>query len=257
MPNILFASTKGGCGKTTLTHVVTIRLAERGHRVLVVDLDNQGNLSQSFNDFESHYPTDQETSYTLLTADSNICPIKTEYGLDLLAATPALVDIERVDPLKIYRTIRRNLLSLDPQYDFVFFDTPGAYSVLTSAAMSVADYIAMPLFLDRYNIDALERTGDLMENVESVINPTLTFLGFIPCSVEGTTLGLPTRIAQRDIYRILVKNYGDSYLFPIVREREYYRRLQLDSRLQDDPIASDDIDSVCDYLIKKMENEND
>ena len=179
------ANQKGGVGKTTSTVNVGAALAQLGQRVLVIDLDPQGNASTALN-VEHHRGV--PSTYDLLVDGAAladvIAPCPEVGGLDVVPATIDLAgaEIELVSVVAREQRLRKALRSHplvgdesigEDRYDYVLIDCPPSLGLLTLNALVAGDEMMIPIQAEYY---ALEGLGQLLETVEMVrahLNPSL------------------------------------------------------------------------------------
>ena len=136
MPTIVFANQKGGVGKSTLACHFAWWLAEHGHpRVLVVDLDAQGNCSRTF---AAHAAPIRSTALFVEGALPALGTVRE--GLTLIGAEPAVADVEQMAAAPA--VFARQLAGLSRRFDAVVIDTPPALGRRMVAALVAADYVA-------------------------------------------------------------------------------------------------------------------
>lgn len=182
MPRILaIANRKGGVGKTTTTVNVATAMAAAGKKVLVVDLDPQGNASTSMG---VNKKGRMASSYEVLVGEAKLSEaiVWTEIpNFSLIPASPDLAgaEIELVDmPNREYSL--KNALAKDAiNYDYVLIDCPPSLSLVTINALVAADAVIVPL---QCEFLALEGITDLIQNINQIkkkFNPTLTLQGVV------------------------------------------------------------------------------
>jgi chromosome partitioning protein len=181
MPRVIaIANQKGGVGKTTTAVNLGAALAEGGFRVLVVDLDPQGNASTGL----GINPRDVESSvYDVIMAEAPVLDSVEPTTLKNLFVLPAKIDLAGAD-IELVATFSRELKlrrALDPvreEYDVILIDCPPSLGLLTVNGLAAADDVIVPVQSEYY---ALEGLGQLLKNVAMVrsVNPTLDVRGIV------------------------------------------------------------------------------
>jgi len=194
---IAVANQKGGVGKTTTVVNLSAALAELGYRVLVVDLDPQGNAATGFG---IDVRTLERSVYDLLIHDVPMgdCIVDTE--VPNLSVVPSSLDlagaeIELVPMMSREFRLRRALEPVVGDYDFVFIDCPPSLGLLTVNAFAAASEVMVPIQCEYY---ALEGLGQLLGNVELVqrnVNPALQMSAVVLVMFDGRTR-LATQVAE-------------------------------------------------------------
>jgi chromosome partitioning protein len=178
---ISIANQKGGVGKTATTTNLGASLYGLGHRVLVVDMDPQGNLSASFGSTR----TSQNTIADALLDRAVPVPVMRIYGddaasLNLVPAAVTLATAEAALMNKLGREFRlRDALStVSDRYDFILIDTPPSLGLLTINSLVAAQLVLVPTEARFFSLQGLQM---LQESIDEIlyINPNLRILGIL------------------------------------------------------------------------------
>jgi chromosome partitioning protein len=184
------ANQKGGVGKSTTAVSLGAALAEAGHRVLVIDLDPQGNASTGLG---IRHESRDVTVYDVLAANADIRGAVVQTPVPNLFAVPSTIDlagaeIELVSQFSREMRLRR---ALDPirvgAYDFILLDCPPSLGLLTINALAAAEELIVPIQCEYY---ALEGLGQLLRNVRLVqqnVNPGLRLSGIVMTMFDPRT----------------------------------------------------------------------
>ena len=186
---VAVANQKGGVGKTTTAVNLGAALAELGYRVLVIDLDPQGNATTGL----GINPRNIELSiYDVLTRDAAIEDCIEPTSLRNLFVVPATIDlagaeIELVPALSRELKLRRALDNALEELDFVFIDCPPSLGLLTLNGLAAATEVVVPIQCEYY---ALEGLGQLLRNVNLVqanLNPRLELSAIVLTMYDART----------------------------------------------------------------------
>lgn len=176
---IAVANQKGGVGKTTTTVNLAAYLAKLGQRVLVVDLDPQGNASSGLGLDKTKL---KKSLYDVLVdgAVAMDCIVKTHYKqLDILPATPVLAaaEVELAQLPQREKRLKQALATLD--YDLVLIDCPPSLGLLTINGLTAADRLLIPVQAEYYALEGLGQLLNTMQRVKQALNPQLALLGVV------------------------------------------------------------------------------
>lgn len=179
---------KGGVGKTTTTINLSAYLASMGKRILVVDIDPQGNTTSGFsiNKDELEY----SMYHVIMGLSPKLAIINTEIeNLDVIPGTVDLAGAEIELTAKISREtkVKEGLDKVKDDYDYVFIDCPPSLGLLTLNSLTAADSVIIPIQCEFY---ALEGVGQLMKTIQLVkrsLNQDLEIQGVVMSMFDGRT----------------------------------------------------------------------
>ncbi|HNT30014.1 MAG TPA: AAA family ATPase [bacterium] len=189
MHTFAIANQKGGVGKTTTAINLAYFLARLGYRVLLMDLDPQGNASSGLAIDRSQL---QQSMYNVLVEGKNLKEVIVKTGQELLDIAPASLDLAGAEIEMISLEGREFLLreamqEIEPFYDAIFVDCPPSLGILTINAFTAVHGILVPVQCEYY---ALEGLGQLMQTVTLVresLNPALEVEGAVLTMYDGRT----------------------------------------------------------------------
>jgi chromosome partitioning protein len=199
---IAFANQKGGVAKTTSTLNLGVALMERGFRVLLVDLDPQGNLTMS----QGLNPDALERSmFDVLVHRLPITEIIHSAEVDIAVASIDLAGAELALSAMIgrERALEKALVEVRDTYDFILIDTPPSLGLLTINAFVAATGVIVPVQCEYLSLRGLVQLENTLAMVRENLNPHVKIEGILPTMFDGRTLH------AREAVEILEENFGD------------------------------------------------
>ena len=185
---IAITNQKGGVGKTTTAVNLSACMAAQGKRVLLVDIDPQGNATSGLGKNEHEGPT----VYDVLIGEAEARAAVVETGFGPLSLMPTAIElagaeIELVAVENREQLLKNALSTLREDYDYIFIDCPPSLSLLTLNALTAADSVLIPIQCEYY---ALEGVGQLVNTVKLMrkkLNPGLAVEGILLTMFDGRT----------------------------------------------------------------------
>ncbi len=204
---VAIALQKGGVGKTTTAINLGANLAASGHRVLVIDMDQQAHSTKGLG---IDLAPDAASMFEVLHPDRELrVPLEqvitsSEFGVDVAPAHLALKSLERTG-LGSGGQLRlaRQLDDLVERYDYVLLDCPPALGELTTAALASADYVLAVLKAGPDEVDGLVELGNSILDVQETLNPELEIRYVLLADFDGNPR------ASRDVRIQLRADWGD------------------------------------------------
>jgi chromosome partitioning protein len=212
---IALANQKGGVAKTTTTLNLAVALKEKGKRVLIVDLDPQGNLtmSQGMNPDEI-----SKSMFDVLVHRIPIQDVIVEAEVDIAVSSIDLAGAELALSGMIgrERALEKALAPVKEGYDFVLMDTPPSLGLLTINAFVAADGIIVPVQCEYLSLRGLVQLQNTLEMIRENLNPGVEIQGILPTMYDRRTLH------SREAVEILQENFGNLVFNTRIRKTVRY-----------------------------------
>lgn len=181
MKVITIANQKGGVGKTTTAQAILDGLAERGARVLGIDLDGQCNLSLACG-----ANTKSKTALGVLTGELDLVDAIQHRGpIDIVPASPKLTNAD--DLIETGEELKTALELVKRKYDYCIIDTPPALCKRTLSALIASDYVVIPARADLFSLQGIDELGDTIEGVRTTRNKRLKVAGILLTAYKSRT----------------------------------------------------------------------
>ena len=206
------ANQKGGVGKTTTTVNLAAGLAQVGQRVLVVDLDPQGNATMGSGINKRELAL---TVYDVLLESASINEAKQrseKSGYDVLGANRELAgaEVELVDLDRRERRLKTALAEVQADYDFVLIDCPPSLSMLTLNGLCCAHGVVVPMQCEYFALEGLSDLVNTIKQVHANLNPDLQIIGLLRVMFD------PRITLQQQVSEQLKTHFGDKVFNTVI-----------------------------------------
>lgn len=202
---IAISNQKGGVGKTSTCINFSAGLALKGKKVLVVDMDPQGNATTGLGISKSELTG---SVYDVLINEVPAKSLVVKTSVENLFVLPSNIDlagaeVELVDERGRERRLSKALANLADEYDYVIIDCPPAIGLLTINALAAADGVLIPIQSEYYALEGLSQLVNTIKLVVKSLNPKLTIEGVLITMYDGRAL------ISRQIADEIKKFFGD------------------------------------------------
>ncbi len=186
---IAIANQKGGVGKTTTTINLSASLAEMGKKVLVIDMDPQGNTTSGLGVEKNNI---DNTVYELILSECSVNECIIKNVIDNVSVIPsnvnlAAAEIELIGVDKKEYILKNEIDWVKDQYDYIFIDCPPSLSMLTVNAMTTANTVLVPIQCEYYALEGLSQLIHTVNLVKERLNPRLSMEGVVFTMYDSRT----------------------------------------------------------------------
>ncbi|MCH9743067.1 MAG: ParA family protein [Proteobacteria bacterium] len=212
MPIIAVSNQKGGVGKTTTTVNLATALAMLGKRVLLVDMDPQGNATTGLGIHKDELSIAVTQVLLEQVSAQQACVRSPSAPVDVLPSNGDLVSADVALMSQAHREMRlKNVLaSISANYDWILIDCPPSLNLLTLNALTAADGVLVPVQCEYYALEGLAALLGTIDSVRQTVNPKLAIAGLL-----RTMYDKRNKLAQ-DVSNELLTHFGPQVLASVV-----------------------------------------
>jgi chromosome partitioning protein len=199
---IVLANQKGGVAKTTTTLNLGVAFSEQGYKVLLVDLDPQGNLTMS----QGLNPdTIQKSMFDVLVHRLPIEQVIEQREVEIAVSSIDLAgaDMALASQIGRERALEKALAPIKDRYDYIFIDTPPSLGLLTINAFVAATGVVVPVQTEYLSLRGLVQLENTLSMVRENLNPRVEIIGILPTMYDKRVTH------SREADEILRENFGD------------------------------------------------
>lgn len=209
---IAVANQKGGVGKTTTAINLSSCLAEKGQKVLALDMDPQGNMTSGLGVDKDEL---ENTIYDLIVGEAEMSDTLVKDAMENLDVLPTNIELSGAEiellGVEDKEYIVRNVIKdIKDDYDYIIIDCPPSLSILTINAMTTADSVLVPIQCEYYALEGLSQLIHTVELVRDRLNPELSIEGVVFTMYDART-NLSLQVVenvkdnlQQNIYKTII-----------------------------------------------------
>lgn len=211
---VAFTNKKGGVGKTTTAVNMAACCADLGKKVLLIDIDSQGNATTGLGFSKSGL---KKSVYNVLVEDEGVAQNVMPTQIPLLDVLPANVDLTGAEVDLVYKHNREKILKealakVRDNYDYIFIDCPPSLGLFTINAWVASDSIIIPLQSEYYALEGVSQLMNTIAMVKQHLNPALQIEGVVITMYDGRAIISKQITAE-------IKKFFKSKLFEIIIPR--------------------------------------
>lgn len=186
---IAIANQKGGVGKTTTAVNLSACLAYRGKKVLVIDIDPQGNTTSGLGIDKKRL---KRSTYDVLVNDVNICEVIMDTNVENLQICPSNIElagaeVELVSMISRESRLKTAISDIRDEFDFILIDCPPSLGLLTLNSLTAADKILVPIQCEYYALEGLSQLMNTVQLVKKHLNPYIDVEGVVLTMFDART----------------------------------------------------------------------
>lgn len=243
---------KGGVGKSTSTVIIAELLAEAGFKVLVLDLDSQGNATSMISGNDIYEYSGRTILEAMKERDARRYILHIKENLDMIPAEDLLITFSRY----LYTSgvegkinvLRNTIEEVENEYDFILMDCPPALGDLTLNAIAYADHIIVPVQLGGFCLTALDRFMDFIDGARDEGHITADILGIV------FTMKDRSRV-EREIGSAIRESHGSKVFSTEIKKRAKLKEFSLvgtSMKRKDEVDALEDYISLTEEIIERL-----
>ena len=207
---VSFSNQKGGVGKTTSCVNISAQIANKGKKVLMIDMDPQGNATSGLGLSKSKI---KKTIYDVIIGRCDVSEAIIKTKFKNLSVIPANIDLAGAE-LELYELedsenfAKLAIESVKDEYDYIFIDCPPSLGMLTVKALSVSDGVVVPMQCEFYSLEGMSQLLNTIKKIRQLYNPTLQLVGILLTMYNGR-LTLTGQVVEE------LKKYYQDKLFKV------------------------------------------